>query len=114
MKFSCEARLAKPSLVLVTLKGNLDAGTAIDMEMSLAPYIKDPSVTKIVLDVPELSFVSSSGLRVIMLIIKALIPREGRLYMVGASPQIIGLIKMSGMTKWITLKDNAAQCENDV
>lgn len=113
MKFDCEVRAMKPSLVLVRVKGVLDAGTSIELEMALAGHLKNPEVKKIILEIPELTFVSSSGLRVLMLIIKHLTPRNGRLYLVGAVPQTIGLIKMSGMTKWVHFKDNRLECENE-
>lgn len=111
MKFEWEIRQLKPSVLVVGLKGVLDAGTSIQLEMSLSPYLKRPEITSIILDVPQMTFVSSSGLRVMMLIIKALVPRNGELYMVGASPQIVSLIKMSGMTKWIHLRNNIQECE---
>lgn len=112
MRFESELRLLKPSVLVVGLKGVLDAGTSIQLEMSLSPYLKKAEITTIVMDVPQMTFVSSSGLRVMMLIIKALVPRNGKLYLVGASPQIISLIKMSGMTKWINLRNSIQECED--
>ena len=113
MKFNCEVRYLKPTSVLVRLRGVLDAGTSLELENSLGGVLKDQAVKKIIMEVPELSFISSSGLRVIMLIIKSLAPKNGKLYMVGAAAQIVGLIKMSGMTKWVTLKENLLDCENE-
>ena len=113
MRFDCEALALKPSLLLVRLRGVLDAGTSIELELTLSGPLKDEALKKVVLEVPELTFVSSSGLRVMMLIIKALTPRNGKLYLIGATAQIVNLIRMSGMTRWITLKDNLAECESD-
>lgn len=113
MKFDCEVRALKPSLVLARVKGVLDAGTSVQLEMALGEHLKNSEVKKIILDIPELTFISSSGLRVLMLIIKHLVPRNGRLYLVGAAPQIVGLIKMSGMTKWVNFKDSLLECENE-
>ncbi len=113
MKFDCDVRALKPSLILVRVKGVLDAGTSIQLEMALNEHLKNPEVKKIILEIPDLAFISSSGLRVLMLIIKNLVPRNGKLYLVGAAPQIIGLIKMSGMTKWVHFKDTLLECENE-
>lgn len=110
MDFVSEVRVLRPSVLLATLKGVLDAGTAIQFEMSLAGYLKDPTITSVILDVPGLTFVSSSGLRVFMIIIKSLAPKNGKLFMVGTTPQIVGLVKMSGMTKWINLRDSIQDC----
>lgn len=113
MQFNCEVRTINPALLLVTLKGVLDAGTSIELEMALADSVKNAEVRKVVLEVSDLTFISSSGLRVMMLLIKTLTPRGGKLYMIGATAQIVGLVKMSGMTKWIHLKNNLAECESD-
>ena len=113
MKFTFQATVAKPSVLVVKLGGVLDAGTSIELEMGLSGHLKDQSITKIVLDVPALTFISSSGLRVMMLMIKALAPRKGRLFMVGATSQIVGLVRMSGMTKWISLRDSVEECESE-
>ncbi len=114
MSFIYDVKRLKPSVVLAHIKGVLDAGTSIQLEMALGEYLKDPLVKKIIMDVPELTFVSSSGLRIIMLAIKSLVPKNGRLYMIGATSQIVSLIKMSGMTKWVHFKDNLNECENDL
>ena len=112
MQFNCDARLPSPSTLLVKVGGVLDAGTSIEMEMTLSPHLRNTAVDKVILEVSDLTFVSSSGLRVMMIIIKTLTPRKGNLYMVGASSQIVGLVKMSGMTKWIHLRDSLRDCEN--
>lgn len=111
MKFESTLRQPTPSVLIVGLKGVLDAGTSVQLEMELSSYLRKEAITTIILDVPQMTFVSSSGLRVMMLIIKALVPREGKLYLVGASPQVIGLIKMSGMTKWINLRNSIDECQ---
>jgi serine/threonine-protein kinase RsbW len=111
MNFSCEVRPLTPSFLLVRLKGMLDAGTAVEMEMALSSHLRNPAVKTIVLEVPELTFVSSSGLRVMMVIIKTLVPRDGKLYMVGAQDQVAALFRMSGMTKWINFRDCLQDCE---
>lgn len=113
MKFNCEVRVLRPSLVLVRLTGVLDAGSSSELEAALGRHLRDPKVMKIVLEVPALTFISSSGLRVIMVMIKSLVPRNGKLYMVGAAAQIVGLIKMSGMSKWIHQRENLIDCENE-
>ena len=110
MDFVSDVKILKPSVLLTILKGVLDAGTSIQLEMALAGYLRDPSITTVILEVPELTFVSSSGLRVMMLIIKSLAPKSGKLYMVGANDQVTGLVKMSGMTKWINLRNTIQEC----
>lgn len=109
--FSQDVSILTPSTVLVRVTGALDAGTSIQLEMALSEHLKDPKVKNVVVEVPDLTFVSSSGLRVFMIIIKALNPKQGRLYLVGAGEQVAGLVKMAGMSKWIHMKNSIQECE---
>lgn len=111
MNFQHSERLLTPSVALVNLKGVLDAGTAVELEMALSPHLKNAAIDTFILEVHDLTFISSSGLRVMMIIIKHLAPRKGRLYMVGAADQIAGLVTMSGMGKWIHLRNSVQECE---
>lgn len=110
-EFKQEIRPYTPSTMLVKVTGALDAGTAIQMEMGIAPHLKNPAVKNFIIEVPDLTFVSSSGLRVFMVIIKALTPKEGKLFLVGAGDQVAGLVKMAGMGKWINMRNSAQECE---
>lgn len=112
MNFQHSEQLKGPSTVVVDLKGVLDAGTSVELEMALAPHLRNPAIDTFILNVPELTFISSSGLRVMMIIIKNIAPKKGRLYMVGAGEQIAGLVKMSGMSKWILLRNRIDECSD--
>ena len=108
-----EQKMLAPDTLYCRVAGALDAGTSIELEGALSAPLKNPAVKRVVLDVPDLTFVSSSGLRIFMLIIKTLTPRQGRLFMVGAASQVEQLIKMSGMSKWIHLRNSIAECTSD-
>lgn len=109
--FSKEIRELKPGAILVRVAGALDAGTSIQLEMDLAPHLSRPGTRDVVMEVPDLTFVSSSGLRVFMIIIKSIAPRQGRLFMVGAGPQVVGMIRMAGMGKMFQFRDTIQECE---
>ncbi|MDR0361298.1 MAG: STAS domain-containing protein [Planctomycetota bacterium] len=110
MDFRCEPGKGGPGSALILLEGQLDAGTAISFEAVAADCLADPSVKKVILDMTGLTFISSSGLRVIMFVVKKLMPRGGKLYLAGASSQVVNLLKMSGMTRLVEFRDTAAAC----
>lgn len=110
---SHEQRMLTPDTLYCRVAGALDAGTSIELEGALSTPLKNAAVRRVILDVPDLTFVSSSGLRIFMLIIKTLTPRQGRLFMVGAASQVEQLVKMSGMSKWIDLRNNISECTCD-
>ncbi len=108
MHFACEYRLVRPSVLVARLAGTLDAGSAVEFEDSLSRYLKSREVDRIILDAPDLTFISSSGLRIFMLAIKALAERNGRLGLAGAATQIARLLSMSGLDKWMDCRESLA------
>lgn len=83
------------------------------MESALAGYLGKPEVRYFVLDLAQLIFISSSGLRILMIIIKTLARRSGKLYLIGAGEQTIKLITMSGLAKLIFFRGSLDECEVD-
>lgn len=108
--FRCEAGTQGPGTALIHLEGMLDAGTAVGFESVAADCLADPSVTKVILDMARLSLISSSGLRVIMVVVKKLMPRNGKLFLAGASSQVVDLLRMSGMTGLVEFRDSVDAC----
>lgn len=110
-QFTMSVSPLSPTAILARVAGSLDAGTAIRLEMELAPWLARPELKDVVMEVPDLNFVSSSGLRVCMIILKRVTPRRGNLFMVGAGSQVAGVIKMAGMGGMLRFRDTVQECE---
>lgn len=110
MDFKMEISEMSSNTVKARVAGPLDAGTSIKLEMELAPYLKRETVKCVIMDIPDVTFMSSSGLRVFMMILKALQPRGGVLFVVGADSQVTGTIGMARLDKLIQFRDSIQEC----
>jgi anti-anti-sigma factor len=79
---STDDRVAK-----VSVGGRLDSMTYQKLELALMPVINS-SVQTVILDLGELSFISSAGIRVLMTATNELAKRNGNLLLTNLQPQI--------------------------
>lgn len=110
-QFSMKISPLAPTAIVMKIAGSLDAGTAVRLEMELAPWLAKPELKDVVMEAPELSFVSSSGLRICMIILKRITPRRGSLYVVGANRQVMSVFEMAGMSRMFRFRNSVGECE---
>jgi anti-anti-sigma factor len=70
------------------LGGQLDTHTYLRADAELEPVLTDPSVTLLVLDLGDLDYISSAGLRTVFKARKALGSRGGKVLVANPQPQI--------------------------
>jgi len=70
------------------LSGRLDGVSHADLDRDLQPWLVSPEIHTIVLELDQLNYISSAGLRSIFRARKALSERSGRLLVVKPQPQI--------------------------
>ncbi len=80
--------LKKPGVVVLTLAGSLDAKTATDLEDEVGKLLQDSDIIGLVLDLELLEFISSAGLRVVVMAQKGMKAAGGTLMMINLQPQI--------------------------
>ncbi|WP_045737638.1 STAS domain-containing protein [Xanthomonas sp. MUS 060] len=71
----------------ITLSGRLDTHTYQTLDDALAPLLATP-ITTLVLDLSQLDYISSAGIRSIFKARKMLAAREGQVLVVNPAPQI--------------------------
>jgi anti-anti-sigma factor len=71
----------------VALGGRLDTHTYAEFDRQLAPVLAS-NVTSLVLDLAQLDYISSAGIRSILIARKALAARLGKVLVVNPQPQI--------------------------
>jgi anti-anti-sigma factor len=77
-------------------RGELDVATASRLEAALDPLV-DSGASLIVLDLSEVSFLDSSGLRTIVRTATALEDAGGRLVIDGVSPAVSRVLEVTGL-----------------
>jgi anti-sigma B factor antagonist len=93
----------EPGAVVLALAGRLDSNTCGDLEKTLLGVI-DGGEAAVVVDFAELAYVSSAGLRVLLMAAKRLRAGNGKLALCGLSDNIREVFSMSGFDKILPIR----------
>jgi anti-sigma B factor antagonist len=93
------------------ITGRLDSTTAPAFEAQVLPTVR-PGSNRIVFDFTAVDYVSSAGLRTVLLAAKQTRATQGGFAIFGMSPAIFQVFKMSGFARIIALFDDEAQAVN--
>jgi anti-anti-sigma factor len=77
-------------IVIVTLSGQIDSDTHIDLQKKLEPILKTP-VKVMIFDMKAVNYVSSMGINVIFMTREKIEKSGGHLLIVNLQPQIVKL-----------------------
>lgn len=91
--------------LVLAVAGKLDTLTAPEYE-SAALGLIDEGATKIVLDMAELSYISSAGLRSLIVTAKALKSKEGTLLLANVAGSVRDVFEMAGFGAIFTTYDS--------
>nr|WP_296167745.1 STAS domain-containing protein [uncultured Ruminococcus sp.] len=89
--------------VIITLKGRLDTMTAPQLDDEVKGIDFD-EVETVTLNLKDLEYISSSGLRVILALYKSLKGKGGNLKIVNVSNTIMELFSMTGMSDYLDIE----------
>lgn len=89
--------------VIITLKGRLDTMTAPQLDDEVKGIDFD-EVETVTLNLKNLEYISSSGLRVILALYKNLKSKGGNLKIVNVSNTIMELFSMTGMSDYLDIE----------
>ncbi len=79
-------------------EGRMDLSQSLVMENKMNSLIKD-GVSKLIFDLSKLDYLSSSGIRVFISVIKHLNEKKGRVVFCAISPSVSNLIEMIALQK---------------
>ena len=94
--------------VLVTLLGRLDELAAGEVERAFTGMI-DAGVDRVLLDLSGVEYISSSGLRVLLMLLRAVKQREGRLVLCGLSPFVAEVFDISNFRSLFEVRQDSAE-----
>ena len=87
-------------VIVVKLTGDLDGNTAPDAQVQIMQFAI-PSV-KMMLDMSEVSFMSSVGLRMLLVMYRTINSQSGKVVLVGLSEDIRDTMLMTGFLDFFT------------
>ncbi len=92
---------------VVEVAGRLDAGCAADFEKQVNDFVAK-GTKKVVMNLAELEYISSAGLRSLLALVKRLKADNGALSLCKLSGMVKEIITMSGFDSFIPIYDDLA------
>lgn len=84
----------------------IDTQNAPQFEKDIEPALTGQGVD-LVMDCQELTFMASSGLRIIQKTMRTIMAKRGKFKIVNVSPEIFKVLQMTGFTKFMTIEQKA-------
>jgi anti-sigma B factor antagonist len=92
------------NIQVITISGRIDVISANDLEIFLNNAIGDNS--KMIFDLSETEYISSSGLRVFLATLKILNKKNGEMRLVSLQPVIRNILDISGLSNIFSIHHN--------
>jgi anti-sigma B factor antagonist len=90
-------------ITVVKLEGDIDASTAVGVQEKVVP-LAEPGV-QILLDMTEVPYMSSAGLRMLLSLYRQVSAKEGKLVLVGVAEEIKDTMEVTGFLSFFTTCD---------
>lgn len=89
--------------VTVTLEGRLDTVTSSEFEKKLTPYLSMQAV-ELIMDCSAMEYISSAGLRVVLMAHKSITAKGGRFIVRNLSKEVRSVFDMTGFSRILTIE----------
>ena len=93
----------KDNSVMVVLEGRLDTVTSSEFEKQLSPYYSTEG-TELILDCSAMEYISSAGLRVVLMAHKSITGKGGNFIIRNISKEVRSVFDMTGFSRIITIE----------
>lgn len=93
---------SQDSKTLVTLDGRLDTSNVDQFQKDIAPLMQGDN-PNIEIDCQHMTYTSSQGLRMFLMLQKSVMARHGKMVMVGMIPQVKEVFDITGFSNIITI-----------
>lgn len=85
---------------LICLKGRIDSASAADFEQAVQPLFAEPG-RRVAMDFAQLEYISSAGLRVVLMAAKRARQSAGQLLLCALPPHVHEVFEISGFMRII-------------
>ncbi len=99
----------KNNITIIAISGNLDGTTAPNAQEKILPVIT--SECRLVFDMKECGYISSAGLRILLMFAKQITKVGGKGALIGLSEEIKEVMKMTGFEHIFHHYESIAQAE---
>ncbi|MDD2365058.1 MAG: STAS domain-containing protein [Desulfuromonadaceae bacterium] len=90
--------------VIATVTGEIDGKSAPQVQSELLAALQDGN--RLLVDMKGVTFLSSAGLRMLLLLYRQIAAKKGKVVLVGVSEEIRDTMSMTGFINFFTLSDS--------
>lgn len=87
----------------IHISGRLDTNTAPDLENAIKTNLLDSK--ELNLDLKDLDYISSAGLRVILMYHKHMTSENGKLYVLSPKEEVMEVFDMTGFSTFLNIRE---------
>jgi len=92
------------NIVIISIEGSIDSKTAGDLQSQIMEKVSETN--NVLLDLTKVDYVSSAGLRVLLMIYRQIKSKNGKVILVGVSEEIRDVMSMTGFINFFEISDN--------
>ena len=96
------------STLIMVIVGRVDASTAAEFETRLAGWTRPGALSAMLLDMTDLTYVASRGLRAMLQATRALGGKSGRFMLCAPNANVRALFEMTGFDQVLEIHDTRA------
>lgn len=97
----------RDGVTVVTVAGEIDGGSAPGLQAQILPLLQRDS--SLILDLRGVTYMSSAGLRVLLLLYRQAVSRNGRVALAGVAETIKDTMAVTGFLKFFAVADTVDQ-----
>ena len=94
-------------ILIISVEGNVDSKTAPELQQKISDATHDSK--KVIIDMTKVEFVSSAGLRVLLMVYRQIKTNNGVVVLVGVSDEIKEVMSMTGFINFFKIFENIDQ-----
>ena len=98
--------LKQDGKTIIKTGNRIDTQNAPQYEKDIEPALVEQGVD-LVMDCDDLTFMASSGLRIIQKTMRAVMAHRGKFKIINVGPDIYKVLQMTGFTKFMTVEQKA-------
>jgi anti-anti-sigma factor len=104
-------RNKEKGMIIVSVKGRMDAITSVDFEKYLSEWISNGE-NQFFIDLSEMDYISSAGLRSILKVSKQLQMRNGKMIFAGLQDSVREVFRISGFETIFQIRKTMEEAMN--
>lgn len=108
MSVTFSEEMLEGGLIKIALAGSLDAPGAMTIEEQFKTYLRDRG-GRVILDMSGLDYMSSYGLRMILIAAKTLHDKGGGLYLAAPTSRVMDVIRLAGYNTMFPVYETIAE-----